>query len=1228
MYMKKLCQKTISWLIIIILLGQLTNWTNGDARATETKNQENLLTEVPEGYIPIATPEDLHNIRNNLQGKYILMNDIDLTEATRPGGSLNNSGKGWLPIGTMDTPFTGILDGNGYKIHGLYINLAIQNPVEYQNDIGLFGNILGGELKHIKVEDSSIQVSVTNNNEIYEPLNSGISAGGLAGAIGQGKIMSSSFSGTISLHTSNDFVFEKIYANSYVGGLVGRSYNSEFSQVVNLGHISAKTQNLSGDPNIYSQDYVGGLVGITDQTIFDNVENRGSIHAESGISKKDDSHYDARAGGIEGYGNNSEFTNANNYGQVNAYSTTRNNDLRAGGISGTSHNSTFLNSNNEGDIITQSSHLFDYPSYSQGEYAGGIAGYVSRSQISNGKNAAKINGRTAGGLVGIVNGSSEVSNGRNQGLIQGETAGGIAGDLNGSAMSLSTNSGDINGTYLSGGIAGHIYGSTVSSSYNEGHVISGSGFGGSAGGIAGRGDYNSTVSSSFNSGEIKGDTVGGIGGHFADSTITNTYNNGSLTASYIGGGVLGRGENNIIISNSYNVGHIQDTERNGKYSGGVLGGVISDLMPTKLLIKNSYYLDSTIKSQSDVYKKTFDEMQQQSTYSGFDFENVWEFDGNSGYKFPYIKELPVSQGENIISVHLKNDPVKLTYRLGEELDLFGLNLVVRTSTGEQFDVPVTSNMVSGYDKDQEGIQTIKVLYENGLFVTFDVTVKPNYVVTFIDYDWTVLKKETVSEGDSATAPDVSPKEGKTFSGWNTDFSKVTSNLYVQALYTTNEHTVTFKDDEGNVLNVQKVPYGSSANPPIPPTKQGYTFWGWDKSFNYITSDITISAKYEQNQFNVWFVNYDGSVLKHEKVAEGSAATAPESPIRTGYTFTGWDKEFDNIASDTIITAGYKINHYSVTFKDFDGRVLSTQTVPYGSSAVKPINPVRAGYTFTGWDKSFDTITSHLTVNAIYNINKYTVTFKNESGSVLSTQSVNYGTRATAPKSLTKSGYTFIGWYISLSSTTPYSFSTAITNNTTLYGRFAKNTATPASFKAVSSGYNRIKLSWAKVSGAQGYEVYRATSNPGTYSKVATIASGSTLTYTNSSLTSGKNYFYKIRAYRTVNGVKVYSSFSGVTYTKPVLAAPTGVKALRASSSSIKVSWIKGVEASGYEVFRAATKTGSYGKVATITSGSTISYTNKGVIKGKTYYYKVRSYRTVSGKKIYSNYSAIVYAKAY
>lgn len=175
-------------------------------------------------------------------------------------------------------------------------------------------------------------------------------------------------------------------------------------------------------------------------------------------------------------------------------------------------------------------------------------------------------------------------------------------------------------------------------------------------------------------------------------------------------------------------------------------------------------------------------------------------------------------------------------------------------------------------------------------------------------------------------------------------------------------------------------------------------------------------------------------------------------------------------------------------------------------------------------------------------------------------------------------------------------------------------------KVSSNSYNSNKLSWNKVTGSSGYEVLRATSKTGTYKSVKTITSGSTVSYTDKSLATGTTYYYKVRAYRTVDKKKVYSSYSSVVSAKPVLKTPS-VK-LTSGSKKATIKWEKISGASGYEVYRATSKSGKYSKIKTITKNSTVSYVNSSLTKNKTYYYKVRAYRTVNGKKIYSSYSVV------
>jgi len=180
--------------------------------------------------------------------------------------------------------------------------------------------------------------------------------------------------------------------------------------------------------------------------------------------------------------------------------------------------------------------------------------------------------------------------------------------------------------------------------------------------------------------------------------------------------------------------------------------------------------------------------------------------------------------------------------------------------------------------------------------------------------------------------------------------------------------------------------------------------------------------------------------------------------------------------------------------------------------------------------------------------------------------------------------------------------------------------TPGSPKAVSASYNSVKISWNAVSGATGYTVYRYNTSTKKYDNIKVTSATS---YTDNGRTTGTEYTYKVKAYKTISGTTIYGNTTAVVKGKPVPATPGNVKAIRASSTSIKISWSDVTGATGYVLYKYNPTTKVYAQLKVL---SATSYINTGLTKGVTYYYKVRAYKTVSGVNIYSNYSTIVSAK--
>ncbi|MGD9639100.1 MAG: GLUG motif-containing protein [Alphaproteobacteria bacterium] len=549
---------------------------------------------------------------SNLAGNYYLSGNIDCSAT-----SSWNSGQGFVPVGGSSTPFTGKFDGKGYKITGLYFN---RSGTSYQ---GLFGYLSGATVENVGLESLYIR------GDDY--------IGGLAGYLKNSTV-------------NNSYVVGNIVADDYIGGFGGVAQNSDISSCYSQGAVTS-----SGGSN----DFAGGLIG----KIYEGSSIIGSYSSSTmkGVNY---------LGGLVSYATDSTVTNSYATGNIGTSSSKA--GFYSGGLIGYTSNVTINNSNATGIIYAD-------------DYIGGLVGSAVTTTIKESYATGAVTSigggeiDCAGGLVGQLYTSSSIINSYATGAVSGTgfRIGGLVGRTDSSSISGSHATGNVRGDDYFGGLVGEAQKTSITNSYATGNLtctgsgddyagglvgkisnspssISGSYATGSItcsgfydGGLAGMA-YNTTITNSYATGNVRADDfLGGLVGEISGTTISGSYAEGSITCSGSGedkaGGLVGKIYNGASITNSFAKGSISCS---GSYDGGLVGQItgtttitntyaIGDINGSSSVggligsgsstVVSSYWdiQTSGLTTSSGGTGKTTAQMKKESTFTNWDFENVW-----------------------------------------------------------------------------------------------------------------------------------------------------------------------------------------------------------------------------------------------------------------------------------------------------------------------------------------------------------------------------------------------------------------------------------------------------------------------------------------------------------------------------------------------------------------------------------------------------------------------------
>lgn len=705
----------------------------------------------------ISSAAQLNNVRNYLDSSFKIVTDITFLEADfAEGGNFYNGGRGWEPIGNSSTPFRGKIDGNGHSILGLYMNHA---SADYS---GLFGYAdVNSEICSINLAEVEIKgglytggivayteglvnsCSVSGNISTCDMEDQNYAHRRMGGVIGysSGKsIKSCSNYADISIKEPPSLTYNTI------GGVVGRCWNCQLiEQCSNYGNITVINDEY------YDYVRVGGIVGLCyNANKIVGCQNSGNIIVNA--------HYKIIAGGIVGAGNYSSIekrgsygdeylplddtsqltiTDCVNYGNVNSKVTSTSSyssyTCETGGIVGHIYGTT-NNSSNYGNVCSELATNSNASYHKPKCTSGGISGFGSVNGCYN--------------IGDIISKSTSQYADYSSGPYSSSYAGGITGVSNG--VTESCNSGTVTavaqnyGFHYCGGIAGS--GGNIADSYNTGNLssyclnsdgsIEAYSYNGFIGGISGYIDYyapTAPIKRCYNLGDLSVECYMNAGGIYAaersgypDDTVSDCfYNSQSVLNPTVNNGLpleLAQLQEKSTYT-SFDFDTIWTFDVFGDYPYPVLQYQVEEISSMAIVNPPDVPYVTIEGTQPDVssltVSATFENGETRTASANSDFLSAFDFSRVGLQTYPLVYH-GIATDESIsilvvqktpISIEVATLPEKNKYLKNEEaFNPTGGTIFVTYDNGETTTIPLTSDMISGFDNSSDGEIMLTVSY--------------------------------------------------------------------------------------------------------------------------------------------------------------------------------------------------------------------------------------------------------------------------------------------------------------------------------------------------------------------------------------------------------------------------------------------------------------------------------------------------------------------------------------
>ena len=478
-----------------------------------------------------------------------------------------------------------------------------------------------------------------------------------------------------------------------------------------------------------------------------------------------------------------------------------------------------------------------------------------------------------------------------------------------------------------------------------------------------------------------------------DVVVTGSFSVNSYTITYIVDGeeyksvVYNYGENVLVEDSPVKEGHT--------FSG---WSEFPATMPAKDITINGSF---TVNNYTITYMVD-GELYKTEKYAYGSAIAIAESPVKEGYTFSGWSEVPETMPAKDVTVSGSFSVNNYTITYIVDGEVYKIESIAYGSKVEAIASPIKEGHIFSGWSGVPSTMPAKDVTVNGSFTV------NSYTITYV-VDGEVYKTESIAYGSKVEAIAALVKEGYTFSGWSeVPETMPAKDVMVNGSFTVNNYTITYIVD-GEVYKTESIAYGSKVEAIASPVKEGYTFSGWSGVPSTMPAkDITVSGSFAVNTYTVTYMA-DGEVYKTESIAYGNKVEAIASPVKEGYTFSGWSGVPETMpAKDVTVSGNFTVNNYTITYV-VDGELYKTESIAYGSKVEAIASPVKEGYTFSGWSGVPSTMPAKdITVSGSFAVNTYTVTYMVD-GEVYKTESIAYGSKVEAIASPVKEGYTFSGW---------------------------------------------------------------------------------------------------------------------------------------------------------------------------------------------------------------------------